>query len=132
MMKLGTNTGSLVNHMYSRMVLNEPMPEVGTAATLLSWSDRHPATVIEVKDIRGTIYITVQEDDHTRIDNNGMSESQEYTYTPNPNGPTSSFRKNKKGFWESVVLNAETGRWNKRGCGGIKLGSREYYYDYSF
>jgi hypothetical protein len=45
-MKLGTHTGSLTNHIYSRAV---PItPEVGMGCTLLSWSDRHPATIIDI------------------------------------------------------------------------------------
>ena len=44
-MNLGTETGSVMNHLMSRMVRGEPAPRVGMGATLLSWTDRHAATV---------------------------------------------------------------------------------------
>ena len=129
-MKLGTETGSVINHLYSRMTEGEPAPYVGMGATLLSWTDRNPATVVEVNmDKR---YIVVQDDDYTRVDSNGMSEAQEYQYTPNPNGCTRIFRKNKKGEWVMHQINPKTGRLvQSRGC-GLRLGERNKYYDYSF
>lgn len=32
-MKLGTQTGSVINHLYSRGVIGQPTPEVGMGAT---------------------------------------------------------------------------------------------------
>lgn len=43
-MKLGRETGSLINHLLSHS--KEPAPAVGMGATILGWSDRHPATVV--------------------------------------------------------------------------------------
>lgn len=40
-MKLGSETGSLVNHLMSTSSNDEP--NIGTPATLLSWSDRAAA-----------------------------------------------------------------------------------------
>ena len=129
-MRIGSETASLVNHMYSRMVVGEPAPYVGMPATLLSWTDRNPATVIEVNMTKR--YIVVQDDDYQRIDSNGLSESQEYEYTPNPNGHTRIFRKDKKGQWVQHYVNPETKRLvQSRGC-GLRLGAREKYYDFSF
>ena len=71
-------------------------------------------------------------DDYQRIDSNGLSESQEYEYTPNPNGHTRIFRKDKKGQWVQHYVNPETKRLvQSRGC-GLRLGAREKYYDFSF
>lgn len=129
-MRIGTETASLVNHMYSRMVVGEPAPYVGMPATLLSWTDRNPATVIEVNNAKR--YIVVQDDDYRRIDSNGMSESQEYEYTPNPEGSTRIFRKDKKGQWVQHYVNPETKRLVQSRGRGLLLGRREAYFDFSF
>mgnify|MGYP001576962564 CR=1 FL=1 len=41
-LRAGTQTGSLINHLMSGSKGAEP--EVGMGATILGWSDRHPAT----------------------------------------------------------------------------------------
>jgi hypothetical protein len=119
MMKAGTETGSLTNHMYSRTVVakdGEPIkPTVGVGVTMLSWTDRRPGTITKVTPCQ----IHVQEDSATRIDKNGMCESQHYEYAPNPNTPVTVFRKTKRGFRD-------------RGGRGLLIGVREKYYDYSF
>jgi hypothetical protein len=124
------NTGSLINHLYSISTKNEPEPFVGMPATLLSWTDRDPCTVIEV-NMKGR-YIVVQEDDYRRTDSNGLSDSQSYEYTINPNGSTRIFRKNKRGEWVLHYVNSETKRLvQSRGC-NLLLGRREKYHDFSF
>ena len=129
-MRIGSETASLVNHLYSRATEGEPEPVVGMPATLLSWTDRNPATVIEVNMSKR--YIVVQDDDYRRVDSNGLSESQEYQYTPNPDAPKRIFRKDRKGQWVQHRLNPETNRLvQARGC-GLRLGERERYYDFSF
>ncbi len=105
-MKLGTETVSVVNHLQSRMVIGEPVPEVGMGATILGWSDRHPATIVGWD---GKV-LTIQRDNAERIDKNGLSETQEYVYTPNLNGGKYHFKKDKRGMWKEVVL-SEKGRW---------------------
>lgn len=132
MLKLGSGTGSLMNHLDSRSVKGEPAPYVGMGATLLSWSDRHAGTIVEVFKKKDVLYIKVQEDNSVRIDKNGMSESQEYEYSSNSNGKISYFRKVAPyGFWQAVYIKPETGRFNI-GSGGIKIGVRDEYYDFSF
>lgn len=115
MMKAGTETGSLVNHLYSRAAA--PTPEVGMAATILSWTDRHAGTVIEVKPKK----ILVRLDHAKRVDRNGLSESQEYEYSRNPNGALYELRLQKDGSW----------RGRGRGV-GVLLGQRREYRDPSF
>lgn len=129
-MKLGSETGSLTNHLISRMTLNEPEPYVGMPATLLGWTDRHPATVVEVNTKKR--YIVVQEDDAIRTDSNGMSESQEYEYTRNPAAARIIYRKNKAGLWKAHYINLETNRLVQKGSYGLRLGDREKYHDFSF
>lgn len=115
-MKLGTKTGSLINHVYGRT--QAPKPEVGMGATELRWTDRRAGTIIKVSPSGKTV--TLQYDISRRDDTNGMSESQRYTYTPDPEGCTEVFRLNKAGSFR-----------NKSG-NGLMIGKREEYYDYSF
>lgn len=115
MMKLGSGTGSLINHVISQG--SSVTPEVGMGCTILHWTDRSPGTIIS---IHGTTKIVVQEDTAIRTDKNGMSESQEYEYSRNINGILYTFRKRKDGSWK-----------NKAGE-QLALGYREKYYDFSF
>ena len=127
-MNLGTQTGSLVNHMYSRMTLGEPVPTVGMGVTMLSWTDRDAGTIVEVNMKKR--YIAVTEDSKSRIDNNGISESQEYEYTTVMDGHRNYYRKDRKGQWRRCYYND-----NNRlvfTTGGLIIGRRESYYDFSF
>lgn len=126
-MKLENETGSLVNYIYSNC--NQPAPVVGMGATVLWWSDRSPATIIKVE---GNM-VALREDNARRIDKNGMSDCQDYEYTPNELGREYNFRLNaKKGRWEQVYRNSGSGRWVvSKGCGLI-IGRREKYHDFSF
>jgi hypothetical protein len=127
-MNLGTQTGSLVNHMYSRMTLGEPVPTVGMGVTMLSWTDRDAGTIVEVNMKKR--YIAVTEDSKRRIDNNGISESQEYEYTTVMDGHRNYYRKDRKGQWRRCYYND-----NNRlvfTTGGLIIGRRESYYDFSF
>jgi hypothetical protein len=92
-------------------------PQVGDGATLLSWTDRHPATVVWVSPSGKTIH--VQEDDAVRSDDNGMSEVQSYTFTPNPNAAKKVARLTPKG-------------WKILKGSRVLIGHREKYHDYSF
>lgn len=128
MLKLGSETGSLVNHLYSRMVDGEPQPYIGMPATLLSWSDRYPATVVDVNVQKA--YIVVQGDSVVNhlYDSNGNAS---YDFEPNPNAHPIIFKKNRKGFW--VIHEwSEKGRLVQRKGQGLMLGKREYYYDPHF
>jgi len=74
-MKLGTETGSLFNHLMSN---NESKPVVGQGATILHWTDRSAYEVIEVSN--GGKECKIQRYDPERVDGLGMSDSQEYKY----------------------------------------------------
>lgn len=130
-MKLGTQTGSLFNHLMSNTSVKEIIPGE-TGATLLSWTDRRAATVVEVFKKGVYDYIVVQRDIATRVDKNGMSDAQSYEYSRDPNGFKETFRIGKKGTFEKVYVNAETGRFVKAGVGGLSVGTRNEYYDFSF
>ena len=127
-MKLGTQTGSYINHFMSQSVSKDP--QIGDGATILCWTDRNPATVVFIDQIKNIVGVTC--DSYRRIDSNGMSEDQEYEYTSNPNGFVKYFRKSKGGEYFPVVLNEKTLRWNKSSGSGLVIGRREKYYDFSF
>lgn len=131
-MKLGTQTASLMNHIHSRAVIGQPEPTIGMGATILGWTDRNPATVVNVFRTGKSLYVVTQDDSYRRIDENGMSESQEYEYTPNPNGGKRTFRRADDGQWHAVALNDDTGRYVKTGGNGLRIGEREKYHDFSF
>lgn len=105
-------TGSLINS----VMASAPVPAVGMGATLLGWSDRHAATVVAVSASGKTC--KVQQDHAKRVDKNGMSEMQQYEFSPNPNAPVLVVRKTKRG-WMSGGLR-------------VALGHRSEYYDFSF
>ena len=131
-MKLGTETGSLTNHLYSRAVIGQPEPVIGMGATVLYWTDRHAGTIVMVYNGPKGEIINIQEDFAKRADTNGMSESQSYDYSPNVNGVIRSFRKGKNGGWQYVVKNPKTGRWNKEQGPCLRIGERCHYHDFSF
>lgn len=118
--RLGTETGSLVNHLISGSAM--PAPAVGMGATILSWSDRRAATVTQVSKFGKRI--AVVDDIATRVDKNGMSEVQEYVYTPGNSGP-SYFTLRKNGAW---VREGESMKGGQR----IALGYRNTFHDFSF
>lgn len=99
-------------------------PEIGKGATIWYYSDSHATTIIAVS--KSGREITVQEDKAIRTDKNGMSDSQSYTYEPNPNGRVSRFSLRKNGKWipvgESMVSYGTS----------LTIGIRHEYYDYGF
>jgi hypothetical protein len=63
--------------------------------------------------------VTVREDTATRTDGNGMSDQQQYEYTPNPDGELHIFHRDAEGKY--------------RGRGKVLvLGTRRTYHDFSF
>lgn len=97
-------------------------PVVGMGATRYGWTDRHPYTVVEVINDKT---IVVQEDNYERIDDNGMSEVQQYKFTPNPEGPKYTLTLRANGKW--IVK----GEGSKNGT-KFGVGHRDRYYDFSF
>jgi hypothetical protein len=96
-------------------------PKLETGVTELCYSDRHAYTIIEIRDPK---HITVQRDKATRIDKNGMSESQQYEFTPDPQGRCVDLSLRKNGNWLQVGM--------RKGSNVFMIGRREEYYDYSF
>lgn len=129
-MRLGTETGSIVNHLMAGS--KQPTPVVGMGATILLWTDRHAATVFRVFAVGKTPYIEIREDKARRVDSNGMSEEQDYEFKTNPSGSRSTWRLGRSGDWERVEFNQQTRRWSKSGGRGLLLGHRDSYHDFSF
>lgn len=122
-MKIGSQTGSLMNHLMSAG--SGTAPEVGMGATVLSYSDRYAGTIIEVGGTEKRPEIVVQQDHAKRTDDHGMSDMQSYDYTPDPEGRTYRFRLMKRG-WKQV------GDDNRVFDGyGLLIGDRREFYDYT-
>lgn len=98
------------------MQLEEIPPYVGMPATVYVGSDRFAATVLFAS--AKFHKVIVQEDISTRIDTNGPSETQVYTFAPNPGGRVLVFHKGGNNY-------------AIRGM-SLYLGARRTYHDYSF
>lgn len=95
-----------------------PAPKVGDGITLYHYSDRSPGTITRVSPSGKTFWY--KPDIATRIDGNGMSESQEYTFKTDETASESPVRLTKNGWRCSV-----------NGC-SVGIGRREKYHDFSF
>lgn len=135
MLKLGSQVGSVINHLQSRGVIGEPVPVVGMGASVLLWSDRHAASIIGVEALNSKVYqclVSVQEDNAMVVQGSQMDGSAKYVFSPNPNGPVRYFAKVRaSGFWVPVIF-AESGRLKKVQGPGLRIGERDHYYDPSF
>jgi hypothetical protein len=123
-MRLGSDTGSLVNHVLFRQT--GTFPVIGDPATVLHWSDRTPATVTgwdKEKQI-----VTLREDNATCTD----FDQQTYTFERSEFGSTYHFKREKNGSWVEVFYKNSTGRWIKSKGMGLVIGRREKYCDPSF
>ena len=91
--------GSFTNYLMGN---NSTTPEVGKGATLLSYSDRHPAEVLEVSaDGKQCV---IREMNHKAKPNSEGMGHQDWELTPNPNGykRTLIYR---NGAWREVIEN---------------------------
>jgi hypothetical protein len=134
-MNIGTQTASLVNHMYSRMTVGAPAPVVGMAATTLSWTDRHAATVTSVCELDSATHsmqIEVVEDKVVVVSGSTHDGSAEFATVPNPEGDADVYRLERKtGKWVRGHISRQTRRFLKL-PGGLILGTRDHYVDPSF
>lgn len=113
--------GSLTNRLQESAKPETPV--VGMGATLLFYSDRDAATIIEVSE--DGKQIKLQEDHCIRTDKNGMSESQDYRYEPNIKGKTHVATLRKNGTYVLVGGTLHSGTV-------VRVGDRDAYHDYSF
>lgn len=136
-MKLGTQTGSLINHLCSRATIGQPVPEVGMGATMLLWTDRHAATISKVEDLsskRWRHQIEVQADIATVVEGSSHDGSASYVYRPNAKAGVHIFRSERDGGqWCEVRANDKGNMVLCNGGGrGLRIGEREEYRDPSF
>jgi len=116
-------TGSFINNVYGRM-RGGPEPQEGMGATILMYTDRHAATIVRVGRGRRP-WLQVQRDHARRVDDNGMSDAQQYEYQANPEAPRETYTLRKNGAWvrEHEAMDSGT---------RLLVGKREEYYDFSF
>lgn len=112
--------GNVMNRLMERSKM--PAPVVGMGVTETRWSDRVAYTVVEIYNDKTVV---VQEDTAKRTDLNGMSDAQDYEYTPNPKGRKVTLTLRSDGVWREKGV-------KKRGASGWLFGVRRAYYDYSF
>lgn len=96
-------------------------PTVGMGVTINFYSDSKAATIIQISH-KGK-RIVLRQDKATRIDHNGVSESQTYNYETDLDGSIYVATLRKDGAYR--LVGATTGST-------ITLGVRREYYDYSF
>lgn len=116
--------GSLVNHLMSAP--GQPEPQVGDAATICMYSDRKPATVVEVLRFKtgtraGQVRAVVVQIDWWRVVSGSEGDgSAQYEYAADPNGYRYTFRADKRG------------RYASKAGDKLALGRRERYWDPHF
>jgi len=97
-------------------------PAVGMGGTHQVGSDSYSYTIVEVSASGKTI--KAQRDTATRTDSNGMSESQTYEFSPNPNGPIETFTLRNNGHF---YAKGQTAHYHP-----FLPGKRRSYWDPSF
>lgn len=93
--------------------------DIGMGATIRFGSDCYPVTVVGIST--SGYKLTLQEDDARRLDNNGMSDVQDYEYTRNPNGNIYYAYRRANGAY-----------YLKGSKQQISLGFRRKFYDFCF
>lgn len=110
---------SPINQIMASATNGAPAPTPGMGCTVLMYSDRRAGTITRVSPSGKTIWFTC--DEATRIDSNGMSDMQEYSYKTIEGAPELSARMNKRGQYRM-----------KGGGSVVAVGYRREYYDFSF
>jgi len=110
-------TGKTMNYEHAE-------PHIGLGVTEYMFSDRRAYTIVDMSKSKKTL--TIQRDIAKRVDNNGMSDMQEYEYTPDPNGPTRIITLRKDGRYR------DKGSQSTPGSTIYSIGYRMAYHDYSF
>ncbi len=108
----------------------QPEPEVGMGATILDYTDRDACTIIGIHRTAQSkggkvVSVTVMKDTATRIDANGMSESQDYAYAFDLKAKPQTFTRRKTGCFVKQGEKANGGTH-------LVIGERDHYVDPSF
>lgn len=132
MMKLGSETGSLINHFMSGMKNPEEIIP-GTLATILHWSDREPAEVIESFEKGAYRYVVLRNFSYKLISGSCMDDTAEYEYSSNKEeGHKYLIRSKKNSDKWFYVGQSNTGRPVNSSEIKIRFGFADRYYDPSF
>lgn len=119
---LGTQTGSVMNHLMSRA---QQEPQMGDGATILYWSDRAAGTVVQMHGDPKTLFVVVRKDRQWR------DERDNWFTEPDPDGTLCFFRRQKDDSWKETFIDPLTGKWRSGGA-GLLIGHRNPYHDDSF
>jgi hypothetical protein len=124
-------TGSLVNALQGQGGV--AVPEVGMGATLLMYSDRAAYTVVAVKANKAgkVVEATLQEDEATRTDGNGMSDCQSYSFSRNSKGRLMTIRQTRDGKWREAYTDYDGKVRCTKTSSIVRLGMRDGHYDYT-
>lgn len=118
----------MINSILKRAVIGQPEPTVGMGATLLSHSDRNPATIREVFKVGERTIVKTTSDAYSRV----SPHSDKMEFRTIDDGRVNHFRREKSGFWVNVVFNEATKRWTRGNTLGLRIGERDHYYDPHF
>lgn len=135
-MKLGSQTGSVINHLLARGTIGQPEVKVGMGATILCWTDRHAATIFRVFEHKGMVAVETRDDDAKVIKGSGHDGSAEYEFKVNVSGYRRYFVL-KEAWRECGVVSLPEQplklKLGTKGSGhGLRIGSRDAYHDPSF
>jgi len=84
--------GSLHNRLMEGGVYSiDSKVKVGTPATITSYTDRHPATVVKIEEKKSYNLIYVQLDDYTAM-HEDIYQNQKWEYKRNTNNPVKMFK----------------------------------------
>ena len=101
--------------------------EIGTLATIYSYSDRHAYEVVKVINQK---HIFIRRLKAIRTDKNGMSDSQSYRFEQNLKQPIIEL-KFTYNHWRIILTNKLTNKKYTKKT-NISFGVADEYYDYSF
>jgi len=76
-------TGSLINAI-GRQTKDIVEPKVGVGCTVLMWSDRHPATIVEVSPSKRSVWVVENRYRNVPGHCNAFTEDQKYIIDPLP------------------------------------------------
>lgn len=103
--------------MNKQSITSNIIPSVGMGITIHQYSDNKVGTIIQITNKR----IVIQMDKAIRVDKNGVSELQEYTFEIDSSGDILIATLRKDGRYRITKTNQL-----------ITLNLRQGYYDYSF
>ena len=110
-------TNNLISDVY--LSFRSPEPVVGMGVTICHYSDRAVGTITRVSKTGKSFWF--KHDIKKRVDNNGMSDSQTYEYTENPEANEIPVRMNRRGIYMTLKSRYP-----------VVLGVKNAFHDFSF